>query len=113
LVAFVVAWNAAALVLGIVGAFRRESRRKLARLANWQAATAAGISVAALIFGGVIRLAGILLFGQAFGAFPNIFVAFGAAFWAFGGIFPFTIAVFLLAERRDAPDTRSEQDRRG
>ena len=104
-----VAWNGVALLLGIAGAIRRDSRRKFAKLANLQAAIAAGLSVGALVFGAVARFAALLIAGgSGSGAVPNAFILFGASFWALGGIFPFTIAVFLLAERRGAPETKSD-----
>ena len=87
-------WNAVAITIGLVGAVRREARRRLARVVSYQAAAAVALSVASLVLGAL---------GVPFGA-GGIGGAAAAFFWAVGGIVPFTVGVLLLARRRGEPD---------
>ena len=84
-------WNAIAVMIGILGLFRRESRPGLAKLANRQAAAALAISL-------VCWLLGIL--GSAFGPIGGAALVLAWLFWASGGLLPFTIAILLRASPR-------------
>ena len=94
-------WNGVAITIGLVGALRPAARRRLARLVNYQAATAVALSVASFVLGALVSVLELPFGTQTLGAVGGFFAA---VFWAAGGIVPFIVGVFLLARRRGAPD---------